>query len=55
MPFFKDLGDENQVSSPYVISNYNSATKPNFRRLISLEFTLLATKFDFRRLMYAFF
>jgi hypothetical protein len=37
---FLDLGDENQVSSPNVICNYNSATKLNFRRLISLEFTL---------------
>jgi hypothetical protein len=37
---FLDLGDENQVSSPNVICNYNLATKLNFRRLISLEFTL---------------
>ena len=38
--FFKHLGDENQFSSPNVICNYNSVMKLNFRRLISLEFTL---------------
>ena len=37
---FLDLGNENQVSSPNVICNYNSAMKLNFRRLISLEFIL---------------
>ena len=37
---FLDLGNVNQVSSPNVICNYNWATKLNFRRLISLEFTL---------------
>jgi hypothetical protein len=29
-----------RLSSANVICNYNSATKLNFRRLISLEFTL---------------
>jgi hypothetical protein len=43
--FFKHLGDEKTNA----ICNYNSVTKLNFRRLISIEFTLLATKFDFRR------
>ena len=38
--FFKHLGNENQISSPNVICNYNSATELNFRCLISLEFTL---------------
>ena len=37
---FLDLGNENQVPLPNVICNYNSATKLNFCRLISLEFTL---------------
>ena len=37
---FLDLGNENQVSLPNVICNYNSVTKLNFRRLMSLEFTL---------------
>ena len=37
---FLDLGDENKVSSPYVICIDNSVTKLYFRRPISLVFIL---------------
>ena len=34
------LGDKNQISSPNVICNYNSATKLNFRRLMYAFFKI---------------